>query len=97
MASAMQKVLAKMADEFHRLDDFLNKSEERSEVDDPAVLETEKVVILTRNHGHFVLDRQDIFGILEKRRDDYKKDLKDYTFLGENIKGLRPGPPKATE
>lgn len=89
--SAIQKVLVKMAEEFKRLDEFLtsinNGAAQPS--DKIGVLETEKVVILTRNHGYFVLDSQDIVKILQQRRDEYEADLKNRTFMGEDISKLR--------
>jgi hypothetical protein len=91
--SALQKILVKMAEEYRRLDDFVEKiRREGLPSNEEAALETKTIVILTKNHGYFVLDQDDIFGILERRRDSYAKDLKDRTWLGEDISRLRPQP-----
>lgn len=92
MSTIVQDSLRQLSDEHSRLDGFLTKLDAQCSGEPPATaakLKTECVVVLTHNHGHFVMDYQDIITFMRDRRDRLAKELCDYTVLGENIGKLR--------
>jgi hypothetical protein len=84
-----------MAEEHMRIGAFLKKLDDQRSGEHAktrAALKTECVVVLTENHGHFVLDSEEIIAHLRDRHKRLELELKDYTVLGESVKPLRPSP-----
>jgi energy-coupling factor transporter ATP-binding protein EcfA2 len=91
--NVMQKVMLQLGDEYQRLDEFLSKldTQHASETaKTKAALKTDCLVVLTENHGHFVMDYHDIIRLLRVTHENLQRELKDRTVLGEDISKLRP-------
>lgn len=87
-SSLMQEVVRKLQDDYARLDAFLTKQQNQHHSEPHhtrAVLKTPCVAIVTENHGVFVIDTQDIYRLMESKRDTLGRELAQFTALGDKI------------